>query len=67
MKMVFQIDHGNRRDHNLVLAVLLLESRQQAANWFGFPFGDEAGSLLPFCNPIVGTLTCSEVDQHVWI
>jgi hypothetical protein len=32
MKAVFQLDYGNRRKHNLVLAVLLLKFRQQAAD-----------------------------------
>jgi hypothetical protein len=41
MKTVFQLDHGNRRKHNLALAVLLLEFRQQAANRPRFPFGSE--------------------------
>jgi hypothetical protein len=41
MKAVFQLDHGDRREHNLNLAVLLLECRQQAADWPGFPFGDD--------------------------
>ncbi len=41
VKTMLQLDHGNRRKHNLVLAVLLLECRQQNADWPGFPFGDD--------------------------
>jgi hypothetical protein len=40
MKAVFQLD-GDRREHHLILAVLLLECRQQAADWPGFAFGDD--------------------------
>ena len=40
MKAVLQFDHADRREHNLVFAVLLLECRQQAADWLGFTFGD---------------------------
>jgi hypothetical protein len=41
MKAVLQLDHGNRREHNLVLAVLLLDCRQEGTDWLGFPFGDD--------------------------
>jgi hypothetical protein len=41
MKAVFQFDHRNRREHNLVLTVMLLEGRQQADDWLRFSFGDD--------------------------
>ncbi len=41
MEAVFQLDHGYRREHNLVLAVLLLECREQAADRLRFPFGND--------------------------
>lgn len=41
MKAVFQLDHCDRREHNFVLAVLLLECRQQAADWLRFTFGTD--------------------------
>lgn len=41
MKTVFQLDDGDRRKHDLVLAVPLLKFRQQAADRLCFPFGDD--------------------------
>jgi hypothetical protein len=41
VKTVFQLDHGNRRKHNLVLSVSLSEFRQQVADRLRFTFGDD--------------------------
>jgi hypothetical protein len=38
---VFQLDYGYRGQHNFVLALLLLECRQQAADWLRLPFGGD--------------------------